>query len=114
MPEAGVERAYLRRWYSRSQSKSRSHAARSQLLIGRRVAASIDLSPYMHRAPCGFPEIGLIYITCENSAVVAVIDPRADERYHQFGLRRRPSPCDGPGTANACIRTMRKTPPSLS
>ncbi len=47
-------------------------------LIGRKVARSIDLSPYIAPHTVRLGPDGLIYITCENSAVVAVIDPKTD------------------------------------
>src|SRR6476646_6441489 len=48
-------------------------------LIKRTRVTDIDLSPYIapHRLKLGAD--GLIYITCENSAVVAVIDPASDK-----------------------------------
>ena len=45
-------------------------------LINRKVATSIDLSPYSAPHTVRRGADGLIYITCENSAVVAVIDPK--------------------------------------
>ncbi len=48
-------------------------------LLGRKVAADIDLSPYSapHTMRLGLD--GLIYITCENSAKIAVIDPKTNK-----------------------------------
>jgi DNA-binding beta-propeller fold protein YncE len=45
-------------------------------LIGRKVATSIDLSPYSGPHTVRRCADGLIYITCENNAVVAAIDPK--------------------------------------
>ena len=45
-------------------------------LIKRKVADSIDLSPYSAPHTVRLGADGLIYITCENSAKVAVIDPK--------------------------------------
>ena len=45
-------------------------------LIERKVATSIDLAPYSAPHTVRLGADGLIYITCENSAVVAVIDPQ--------------------------------------
>jgi DNA-binding beta-propeller fold protein YncE len=47
-------------------------------LLARKLTDTIDLSPYVaphtvRRGPDGF-----VYITCENSAVVAIIDPRSN------------------------------------
>ena len=45
-------------------------------LIKRKVADTIDLSPYSAPHTVRLGADGLIYITCENSAKVAVIDPK--------------------------------------
>jgi YVTN family beta-propeller protein len=45
-------------------------------LIKRKVADTIDLSPYVAPHTVRRGPDGLAYITCENSAVVAVIDPK--------------------------------------
>src|SRR6202140_375608 len=45
-------------------------------LLKRKVAADIDLSPYSTPHTVRLGADGLIYITCENSAKVAVIDPK--------------------------------------
>jgi DNA-binding beta-propeller fold protein YncE len=45
-------------------------------LIKRKVADTIDLSPYIAPHTVRLGADGLIYITCENSAVVAAIDPK--------------------------------------
>jgi YVTN family beta-propeller protein len=45
-------------------------------LLKRKVAGDIDLSPYSAPHTVRLAADGLIYITCENSAVVAVIDPK--------------------------------------
>jgi YVTN family beta-propeller protein len=46
-------------------------------LLKRKVAGDIDLSPYVAPHTVRLGADGLIYITCENSAVVAVIDPKS-------------------------------------
>jgi DNA-binding beta-propeller fold protein YncE len=45
-------------------------------LIQRKIAGTIDLSPYSAPHTVRLGPDGLIYITCENSAKVAVIDPK--------------------------------------
>ena len=45
-------------------------------LLKRKVADTIDLSPYSAPHTVRLGADGLIYITCENSAKVAVIDPK--------------------------------------
>jgi DNA-binding beta-propeller fold protein YncE len=45
-------------------------------VIQRKVAGTIDLSPYSAPHTVRMGADGLIYITCENSAKVAVIDPK--------------------------------------
>ncbi len=45
-------------------------------LLKRKVAGGIDLRPYVAPHTVRLGPDGLIYITCENSAVVAVIDPK--------------------------------------
>jgi YVTN family beta-propeller protein len=48
-------------------------------LIKRKVAADIDLSPYSAPHTVRLGADGLIYITCENSAKIAVIDPKSNK-----------------------------------
>jgi DNA-binding beta-propeller fold protein YncE len=48
-------------------------------LHNRKVAADIDLSPYVAPHTVRRCVDGLIYITCENSAVVAIIDPNTNK-----------------------------------
>jgi DNA-binding beta-propeller fold protein YncE len=48
-------------------------------LLQRKVAAEIDLSPYSAPHTVRLGADGLIYITCENSAKVAVIDPKSNK-----------------------------------
>jgi YVTN family beta-propeller protein len=48
-------------------------------LLKRKVAASIDLSPHIAPHTVRLGPDGLIYITCENSAKIAVIDPKTDK-----------------------------------
>jgi DNA-binding beta-propeller fold protein YncE len=47
-------------------------------LLGRKLIETIDLSPYVAPHTVRLGPDGLIYITCENSAVVAVIDPKTN------------------------------------
>jgi DNA-binding beta-propeller fold protein YncE len=49
-------------------------------LLNRKLVTGIDLSPYVapHTVRLG-PKDGLVYITCENSAVIAIIDPKANK-----------------------------------
>jgi YVTN family beta-propeller protein len=48
-------------------------------LHARAHIATIDLSPYVAPHTLKLGPDGLIYITCENSAVVAIIDPKTDK-----------------------------------
>lgn len=48
-------------------------------LIKREVAESIDLSPFKAPHTVRLGADGMVYITCENSAVVAVIDPKTNK-----------------------------------
>jgi DNA-binding beta-propeller fold protein YncE len=48
-------------------------------LLKRKVAGSIDLSPLSAPHTVRLGPDGLIYITCENSAKVAVIDPKSNK-----------------------------------
>lgn len=79
MPEAGV--AYVPIYgdgiHGRNPNPGRTLHVID--LIGRKVAASIDLSPYIAPHTLRLALDGLIYITCENSAVVAVIDPQTNK-----------------------------------
>lgn len=47
-------------------------------LLKRKRAGDIDLSPYVAPHTVRLGADGLIYVTCENSAVVAVIDPKTN------------------------------------
>ena len=47
-------------------------------LLDRKLIDTIDLSPYVAPHTVRLGPDGLIYITCENSAVVAVIDPKSN------------------------------------
>jgi DNA-binding beta-propeller fold protein YncE len=44
----------------------------------RKVAADIDLSPYIAPHTVRLCADGFIYVTCENSAVVAIVDPKTN------------------------------------
>ncbi len=48
-------------------------------LIGRKRLAEIDLRPYIAPHTVRLGPDGLVYITCENSAVIAVIDPATNK-----------------------------------
>lgn len=48
-------------------------------LIKREVKDSIDLSPFRAPHTVRLGADGMVYITCENSAVVAAIDPKTDK-----------------------------------
>lgn len=48
-------------------------------LLQRKYVGDIDLHPYSAPHTLGLAADGLIYITCENSAVVAVIDPKTNK-----------------------------------
>lgn len=48
-------------------------------LIKREIKDSIDLSPFRAPHTVRLAADGMIYITCENSAVVAVIDPKTNK-----------------------------------
>ncbi len=48
-------------------------------LIARKHLADIDLRPYIAPHTLRLAADGLIYVTCENSAVVAVIDPKTNK-----------------------------------
>ena len=56
--------------------------------------ATIDLRPYIAPHTLKLGPDRLIYITCENSAVVAVIDPKTNKVVEaiEFRLDQRPSP----------------------
>jgi DNA-binding beta-propeller fold protein YncE len=48
-------------------------------LINRKIADSIDLSPHIAPHTVRLGPDGLVYITCENSAKIVVIDPKTDK-----------------------------------
>jgi DNA-binding beta-propeller fold protein YncE len=76
MPEAGVAYVPIYGDGIHGRNPNPGHTLHVIDLIGRKVAASIDLSPYIAPHTLRLALDGLIYITCENSAVVAVIDPK--------------------------------------
>lgn len=47
-------------------------------VLARKLIDTIDLSPYVAPHTVRLGPDGLVYITCENSAVVAIIDPRSN------------------------------------
>ena len=79
MPEAGVAYVPIYGDGIHGRNPNPGHTLHVIDLIGRRVAASIDLSPYIAPHTLRLALDGLIYITCENSAVVAVIDPKTNK-----------------------------------
>ena len=48
-------------------------------LLNRKLVTGIDLSPYIAPHTLRLGADGLIYITCENSAKVVIIDPKTDK-----------------------------------
>jgi DNA-binding beta-propeller fold protein YncE len=79
MPEAGVAYVPIYGDGIHGRNPNPGHTLHVIDLIGRKVAASIDLSPYIAPHTLRLALDGLIYITCENSAVVAVIDPKTNK-----------------------------------
>ena len=67
-------RADLRRRHPRPQSQTRATCSASSTCDKRAHIGDIDLRPYIAPHTLKLGPDGLIYITCENSAVVAVID----------------------------------------
>ncbi len=61
-------------------------------LARREHVGDIDLRPYIAPHTLKLGPDGLIYVTCENSAVVAVVDPKARKVVEaiEFGLDQRP------------------------
>jgi YVTN family beta-propeller protein len=78
-PEAGVAYVPIYGDGIHGRNPNPGHTLHVIDLIGRKVAASIDLSPYIAPHTLRLALDGLIYITCENSAVVAVIDPKTNK-----------------------------------
>ena len=77
MPEAGLAYVPIYGDGIHGRNPTPGHVLHVIDLIGRKVAHSIDLSPYIAPHTLRLGADGLIYITCENSAVVAIIDPRS-------------------------------------
>ena len=95
IPETGLRLcADLRRRHPRPQSQSRPHCSASFDLIKRALVGDIDLRPYIAPHTLKLGPDGLIYITCENSAEVAVIDrdDQQGDRRDRFRLDQRPPP----------------------
>ncbi len=67
-------RADLRRRHPRPQSEPAASRSASSICNKRAHVGTIDLRPYIAPHTLKLGPDGLIYITCENSAVVAVID----------------------------------------
>jgi len=78
MPEAGVAYVPIYGDGIHGRNPNPGHTLHVIDLLGRKVAASIDLSPYIAPHTLRLALDGLIYITCENSAVVVVIDPKTN------------------------------------
>ena len=53
--------------------------------------ATIDLRPYIAPHTLKLGPDGMIYITCENSAVVAVIDPQDATKWWTASIPARPT-----------------------
>jgi DNA-binding beta-propeller fold protein YncE len=78
MPEAGIAYVPIYGDGIHGRNPNPGHTLHAIDLLGRKVAASIDLSPHIAPHTLRLAPDGLIYITCENSAVVAVIDPKTN------------------------------------
>ena len=59
-------------------------------LASREHVGDIDLRPYIAPHTLKLGPDGLIYVTCENSAVVAVVDSKARKVVEAIELRARP------------------------
>ncbi len=79
MPEAGFAYVPIFGDGIHGRNPNPGHTLHVIDLIKRRVADSIDLSPYRAPHTVRLGADGLVYITCENSAVVAVIDPKTNK-----------------------------------
>ena len=89
----------------------RSICFASSTCTSARMSRTIDLRPYIAPHTLKLGPDGLIYITCENSAVVAVIDPQDQQgrRGDRFRLDQRPSADHRAGRRSASTPRTRKT-----
>ncbi|MDP2296606.1 MAG: hypothetical protein Q8M24_14240 [Pseudolabrys sp.] len=78
MPEAGLAYVPIYGDGIHGRNPNPGHVLHVIDLLQRKVAKSIDLSPYIAPHTLRLGPDGMIYITCENSAVVAVIDPKTN------------------------------------
>ena len=69
----------------------RSITSACSTCTGARYVATIDLSPYIAPHTLKLGPDGLIYITCENSAVVAVIDRDRPTKSSTRSIPARPT-----------------------
>ena len=79
MPESGVAYVPIFGDGIHGRNPNPGHVLCVIDLVNRKRAGDIDLSPYSAPHTVRLAADGLIYITCENSAVVAVIDPKTNK-----------------------------------
>jgi DNA-binding beta-propeller fold protein YncE len=79
MPEAGVAYVPIYGDGIHGRNPNPGHTLHVIDLIKREVKESIDLSPFRAPHTVRLGADGMIYITCENSAVVAAIDPKTNK-----------------------------------
>jgi DNA-binding beta-propeller fold protein YncE len=79
MPEAGFAYVPIYGDGIHGRNPNPGHVLHVVDLLKRKLAGTIDLSPYVAPHTVRLGADGLIYITCENSAVVAVIDPKTNK-----------------------------------
>jgi DNA-binding beta-propeller fold protein YncE len=79
MPEAGLAYVPIFGDGIHGRNPNPGHVLHVIDLLKRKVAGSIDLSPLSAPHTVRLGPDGLIYITCENSAKIAVIDPKTNK-----------------------------------
>lgn len=79
MPEAGLAYVPIYGDGIHGRNPNPGHVLHVFDLNKRKLVDTIDLSPYVAPHTLRLAADGLIYITCENSAVVAVIDPKTNK-----------------------------------
>lgn len=79
MPEAGVAYVPIYGDGIHGRNPNPGHTLHVIDLIKREVKDSIDLSPFRAPHTVRLGADGMIYITCENSAVVAAVDPKTNK-----------------------------------
>lgn len=79
MPEAGVAYVPIYGDGIHGRNPNPGHTLHVIDLIKREVKDSIDLSPFRAPHTVRLGPDGMIYITCENSAVVVAIDPKTNK-----------------------------------